>query len=368
MSIPGTQLQGVPIQGVADFVCDKCGFIRPDANIPNTHKCRPRFNVLDLRAEICAICEANVDGVCTVTKERYPDRAATVEVGTQQLTTRCPRNHWLALRVYCPDCERPLWDLEGVSECPCGWKGETLDKVVKLNPQPFPGEPIRHLLFFFCPKVEEPTRYHLNQLKQSVGQFNGRKICCVAKGARTLEKEIQPELESLFDEIFYVTNTTQFTEAMGFIPLLERIESTDPNECFTYAHSKGMRSRNLGNDPSISADAVRNWTQALYENTVRNWEPTREALEAGYAMAGSFKWDQRHFPSKYGWHYSGTFYTVRSAALYSKPDWRNVDKLDPWSAERYPGIHFLPQQGFNLHGPNIMPPSLYRDEAWTPPA
>lgn len=337
------QPKATKLTGVADLVCTKCGLVLPDANMPDHHPCdgifRPTY--IDDRRRLCGICPGNDNGICQPLKDAHNDWDCNIEVGTEILSAHCPKFHWLAMRLTCPSCKARLWDDGGVHRCECGWTGTPPQPMLMLKPRPFVDEPIKHLHFFIWPRDPATVAYHLQQIRASIHIFNGRTRIVVATDRRTCEADFMGDIKDLFDEVIELPNDPKKGELVGFMPMMDRAVTDNPDHCICYAHGKGMRERLLTSEP------VRNWTDALYEKTVRNWDGVQAAFEAGYPLAGSFK-VRDHFGTTYGWHYSGAFYWMRAAALFAHPQWREINQ-DYYGTESYFGKLFLPVEGFCLY-------------------
>lgn len=198
----------------------------------------------------------------------------------------------------------------------------------------------RHLLFHLYPfRAGEPVwRWHAEQLRRHVGLFNGRRILALALDGQTSQAAVVREaFAGIFDEVIEVVNDPALREVATFAELFSRVQSMDPSDAILYAHGKGVtRYGNL---------AARRWTELLYEMNVERWAEAQGLLQR-HPVVGSFKKIGQGWPSEESlsdWHYSGSWFWVRSRDLFGQMDWRKIDKI--WAGiETYPSLHFSREQ------------------------
>ncbi len=119
-----------PAPTIGDFYCPTCKELEFDLNLPHRHVCQPglrkRLNAIDKRLINCNVCTANDDGNCV----ELPDGENDIAEGVTVFSHKCPRWHWLALRINCPKCNARLCSHDGVDSCwRCDWQGH---KVVEM--------------------------------------------------------------------------------------------------------------------------------------------------------------------------------------------------------------------------------------------
>ena len=216
---------------------------------------------------------------------------------------------------------------------------------------------IKNLLYFIYPlrpkNGSQGVEWRLNveELSKYRDVFNGRKLFVIAFDALSEDPiDVQREIRSTFPDAWFwhVPNDKQLGEVAGFMPALELLESTDPNEATFYAHAKGVSYE----DKPGPRERVREWRHHMYRECLGDIPKVELALQL-FPCAGCFK--------KYGpwnpfagvtWHYSGTYFWLKHSALFSKPDWRFIYQ-DRFGVEVYPSTHFKVEEGFCLYEDNF---------------
>lgn len=188
-------------------------------------------------------------------------------------------------------------------------------------------------------------RKNVAQLLRRIELFNGKRVIAVVHGDGLESVET---VQSAFaghrvDEWVIRANDRQTREMATFPTLLERMESTDEADAFFYAHAKGVRHW---------PDKVAHWRNTMYHVCLDDLPKVAAALTT-HVCAGPFK-HKGTCKSPDGtrtgpWHYSGTFYWVRSARLFSRPDWRTMHPTAWWS-EQYLGVLIPSEQAACLYG------------------
>ena len=223
---------------------------------------------------------------------------------------------------------------------------------------------IKHFLYHILPlggEHEWALRKNIEQVCQGLHQFNGKKIVAIAfPGTSDTQTFVPPDdvLQMFEDgghgdiEYFLVKNVRALREVVSFIPLLSKVQSTDPDEVVFYGHCKGVT--------HASTESVCHaWADAMYETVYNNWEGAKVALEK-YGIAGSFKkYGMFKTPKNNRWHYSGTFYWFRSASVFTR-NWQYVDRLF-YGTESWPGLMFTKEEAACLFHDNTG--DLYRETA-----
>lgn len=311
-----------------------------------------------------AICKACIHGKntpdCLIVESRNPGRA-NIESGIRRASLKCPKDNWYAVKTECPRCRR----MEVISESigACRWcalsvRFKPVANITRpLQPLAFNGSSVRNLHYFLYPRSESSTRYHLDKLRESIDTFNGKRICCVATDAKTIEQAIADDLNRLFTHVYYRPNDPRKREGVGFLPSLELLKTKSSKEVICFAHAKGQQPH------TEQSDAIRKWSDAMYETVVNNWPAVKDAMEQGYPIAGSFKSLGAFRSTMHKWHYSGSFWWARSASLFANPHWRNTCS-NWWLSESYVGRHWTRDEGYCLFGDNIVNGSLYHASTW----
>jgi len=223
---------------------------------------------------------------------------------------------------------------------------------------PFDGKPVRHLMYFVCPMGD--WRAAMQPMLDRMSLFNGRRILAIAYRDTNEIKSVERFCGQWFDELLPCANMKEMREVVAWLPCLERLLDSSPRDCIFSAHAKGVTHFN---DPVILK-----WINEMYEINLDYWPAVEEALTRG-AMCGAFRRTGK-FPriahvdgeqSDYErWHYSGTFYWMRSKDLFAR-NWRNMD-WTWYGTESYPGVQFSPEQCQCLVGDNCG--DLYQPETW----
>ncbi len=217
---------------------------------------------------------------------------------------------------------------------------------------------VRHLLFHMWP-VREPAiwKWHVEQLKQHAALFNGRRVLALvlddqSESAGTVRRAVA----GLFDDVLVMDNDPRLREVVTFEALFGKVVSLDPREAILWGHSKGTMRRN-------TLPAVRRWAELQYE-LYTDWPRVGPLLQQ-YPTVGAFKKLGRGFAeSRSDWHYSGSWFWVRSRDLFSQPNWREIDRQ--WfGIEPYPSLHFSSAEaGCLFHTAPVRSMNLYRDDYW----
>lgn len=216
-----------------------------------------------------------------------------------------------------------------------------------------------NLLYFIAPFANSDVwRWNVRELKKRLPLFNGRRIVAIATG-----KEMSP-IEEVMHEFaghrvrFIVDeNDPSAGESAMFGDMLSLVQSTDSSEATFYAHAKGVS--------KPVDESVRKWTNWMYEYCLDDIAAIRTAL-ASHACAGAFKTitgsPPENFPGRYSlWHFSGTFFWFRNAALFSRHNWRDVDRHF-WGTEAYLSKLFTPDEAYCFFGETERPGAMYDPE------
>lgn len=206
--------------------------------------------------------------------------------------------------------------------------------------------PIRHLLFHMMPLADGQEwcwKKHVRQICEGIKQFNGQKIITIATpGPRdTIRYSCPDDVVKEFDKygsfdinFLILQNKRTLREVVSFVPMLTKVQSTDPQQAVFYGHCKGIT------HPADSMCHV--WSDAMYETVYNNWPQVQIALER-YGIAGSFKsYGQFNTRGNHRWHYSGTFFWFRSASVFVR-NWSKVDGSF-YGVESWPGLLFRPHE------------------------
>ncbi len=206
------------------------------------------------------------------------------------------------------------------------------------------------------PIVRNTWQRNVAQLRQRMSLFNGRRTVAIVTGLGLDPPDaVIREFAGEVEDWIILPNDASLREVVTFVPLLERCATTAPYECTFYAHAKGVTR-------SIEDTNVHRWATIQYETCLDYW-PLVELSLFGHPMAGSFKKIGHIFEgSRSSWHYSGTFYWLRNAAVFSRQTWHEVDQKW-WGNESWPGLHFAPDEVACLFHEGLAPVlNLYSTE------
>jgi peptidoglycan/xylan/chitin deacetylase (PgdA/CDA1 family) len=272
-------------------------------------KLRRRFT----RLKTCRNCVHNEKSVCQVSSRRCLDNAKA---------------------DFCPDGRYEF--IPGM--WPSGFHNEALYQATIAAPPPEPDSfsrsPHVHFGAHLWPVIHneaphKPWLWHLSKWEELSTQINGRCLVGVATGPDTAPfSEIRSLLSDRF-ELFELPNHKVEGENLTFRELLKRLPHGS-DDVLIYAHGKGVQGSRY------RSEAVRLWTELLYETVVFNWEEAIRRLSQGYKAFGSF----RSFTTAlnvipHGWYYSGTFFITRLKHMKGKP----VSPI--WGGvEHFLGTHF----------------------------
>ena len=296
------------------------------------------------------------NGAITTTEAQYAERKRVCE-SCEHLT--CTLGLKKCGRCKCfIGLKAGLIEKNDQSDCPAGkWaplervehaanaldlSGMLLTSPLEGRPvRPFGGPTVRHLLFHLMP-TPLVWPLHLEQLSMRIDLFNGCRVCAIVTGENLVEpRVIRDAFGDIFDEYIVMPNVAKLREVQTFESLFSRVASTAENEIVFYAHGKGATK------PVNPGVTVHRWAEIMYE-TCLDHMPLAELMLERYPCAGSFL-----RPTKMGsshWHYSGTFFWMRSARLFAQ-NWRKIQRKW-WGVEAWPGLQFALQDAgvlFALH-------------------
>lgn len=206
----------------------------------------------------------------------------------------------------------------------------------------------RHLLMHIWPvRGNGVWQANVDQLKARLGLFNGQRVIAVAVDNRT---DCLQAVQSHFgnhriDQWIEVPNNSQLREVLTWPLLWERIRPSADSAVF-YCHAKGV------SRPVNRGVTIHRWVQMLWSGNLDYW-PTVEGVLCSHPIAGCFKKVGNGFNgSRSSWHYSGTFYWVRSSDLHQR--WQHIDR-QWWGTEAWPGLHWRPEEAGVLFGDGYVP-------------
>lgn len=251
----------------------------------------------------------------------------------------------------------------------------------KATPNIEPEKITRHLLYHIYPiSGNGAWQANVSQLCERLRIFNGKKIVAIVRDPKEGRKpdpdgphapdkgryfapcDSADDVKRAFGqwadgiEFMEFENDPSLREGVTLVPMLERLPN-GPNDVTLYAQAKGTTRH-----PHHIAN---HWAWTLYILYFDYWPLVAEQLKT-FACTGAFKklgpgWSATQ--SRSDWHYSGSFFWLRNAELFTR-DWRRMDRF--WSCiEPYPSQHFdCKEAGCLFHeGPNDVM-KLYRARYW----
>jgi hypothetical protein len=198
----------------------------------------------------------------------------------------------------------------------------------------FPGPPVRNLLYHVYPrKGNGRWQWNVRQVLRRIDLFNGRRVVAIAvDGTTDSAEEVQAAFGGHVREFVVMHNDPSLREVATFEALFSRVDDPDPLQATLWAHAKSVTRR--------PEDATGAWTEMLCEGMLDYWPVVEEQLER-HPVTGAFRTRGRFWPqhSTADWAYAGSWFWFRNRHLFSRPDWRRIDRFWP-GIELYPALHF----------------------------
>jgi hypothetical protein len=207
-------------------------------------------------------------------------------------------------------------------------------------PSPFATPPVFNLVWHIWP-IHGTWKWHVDRLNELLRNVHGQVIIGIATDENTDDPE---EVKARFErkDIIFLVNKNvtiqgmdikhrgrQFGELVTAIPAFKMLDASQ-DTITIYGHAKGARPH------TRTSEAVRIWTETMYETVSFNLEKTVEVLEAGYNVLGSFRtFGTNPLQTQHKYHFSGTFYNFRTRILSSGRKFQ----LRYGGTECWPGDH-----------------------------
>lgn len=250
-------------------------------------------------------------------------------------------------------CDHPAHETTTIKECQAC--------ADRSQPRPPSPELTRNLIYHLMPVANTGVwQWNVEQLRQRWPLFNGRRIIAVvAPGesdpyALDSIEAVKSEFDGMDAEFIEVPNVVGLREVASWGQLFERVASNDPTHLTFYAHAKGVTAQvNTG-------VTVHPWTEILY-HTCLDYPSLVEGVLGEHPVAGSFlKVGHGFAGSRSDWHYSGSFYWIRSAEVGDA--WRKIERKW-WGVESWPSLAFgRKKAGLLFHQDSQRSLDLYRAE------
>ncbi len=212
---------------------------------------------------------------------------------------------------------------------------------------------IRNLVCHIFPWSDgQQWRRSVDHLLSRWDVFSGKKIVAVAVSqcTDTVSHVVEAFGEHAGEiEFLEFVNNPDLREGHTLAPMLEKVESLDPNEITFYCHAKGS-TRPHGDATSHL------WRDVMFHVCLDDPRLAECGLQ-DKSICGAF----RLFGSEgRDWIFAGSFYWFRHDAVFSR-DWRNVPKI--WTAvENWPCTMFRREESRCLFLDNCQTP--YDENYW----
>jgi len=203
------------------------------------------------------------------------------------------------------------------------------------RPFPFTDTPVRSMIWHVWP-VEGWLR-HIERIKDLAATCEGKRIIGLSispdsESAYAVRDALGAGFEYLEFENKGQGDGTGSGEGQTLRAALPLLDATDPNGVTVYGHCKGVRPH------TRDMEAVHLWCDLMWEMVALNHEQSTAFMEAGYNMVGAFRtFGVMPLHPVNMWHYSGTFFQFRTAAILRDgiPD----VKGSYGGTEAFPGDH-----------------------------
>lgn len=214
----------------------------------------------------------------------------------------------------------------------------------KPSPDPFDSDPVVHFGAHLWP-IQGRWKWHADRWIELASEISGKCVVGVAIDDSTSSFE---EVREYFPERFelFSYKNQESGENATFARLRSVIPQGD-NDVLVYCHGKGVRPH------TYDSEAVRLWTEMMYEAVVFNWRSAISRMSEGYRTFGSFRTfgDMPLSPAN-RWHYSGTFFVVRSKYLSLGSLKTGYGGVECWPGDAFSAKHsyceFMDGQPFKL--------------------
>jgi hypothetical protein len=214
--------------------------------------------------------------------------------------------------------------------------------------------PRRNLIYHVWPVRGSTWRWNLDQLKKRIDLFNGSRTVAIVHDTRSEGPEaVQDYLSGHGCEFIIMPNDAR-GEAVTFPSLLAKLTQRPPEEVTFYGHTKGVKY-----EPEFP-ECVRKWTEVQYRVALDDWLTVKQHMQR-FPMTGPFRIPGRFRAHHYvsDWHYSGNFFWMRNAAIFSDR-YRDVPQFYG-GVEAWPGVMFSQNETGCLLMDNIRQLPYYED-------
>jgi SAM-dependent methyltransferase len=268
-------------------------------------------SVLQVGAEW--LLDAAIEDVRTNPPQRPVKRAAKVPVKTVKKQTPTART-----------TQRSLGNLK-----------KEQDRLHTLNqqspppqPDPFVGEPVLHFGAHLWP-VKGNWQWHVDLWNHMPRLINGKCFVGVAISPETDDfATVRAALHPAIECREFVNTIEGENHTFRW---LQEVVPQGQDDILIYCHGKGVRQH------TAESEAVRRWSEAMYQTIVFNHDMIREKMAAGYTNCHSFRtFGTRPLSPKFRYHPSGTFFAVRAKHLAGKPVKPRYGGVEAWCGDHFP--------------------------------
>ena len=236
-------------------------------------------------------------------------------------------------------------------------------RAIAITPKekPFATRPRVNLVYHIWP-CKGGWEWHAERLRDLIPLCDGKVIIGVSTDSETDSVEaVKDQLP--FEQIHWIQtpNISRSANVSGYrvgelqtaVPAMQMLDLSEDSVTI-YAHAKGQQKH------TVSSEAVRIWSELMYETVVFRIDEAIQKMEEGYSAFGAMR--TFGFPPlmpKYKWHYSGTFYAFRTRDFMigrRLPDFQ----LRYGGTEAWPGDCVPSHQAYCTIGEDIDIGSCYR--------
>lgn len=209
--------------------------------------------------------------------------------------------------------------------------------------------------------------------------INGKRVIGIVTGVgMDSVKEVLDQFGDFrIDQLLLNLNQTN-GETQTIVPALPMIASEESDECFFYAHTKGVSWAGTKGEFGTSE-----WTECMYRCLFEYVDQVDRELMR-FPVVGAIKMHimdnpydsivhSVHYPP-YGWMYSGSFFACRHNTFFCNKHWNDISETnnDKFFIERLPAIFFrndeagtiFKERNFDLNRITDGGDRLYVKEYW----
>lgn len=246
---------------------------------------------------------------------------------------------------------KPMWRPDDIEQRPAGtlaikgfpayraaWEkllGEAVGDGIRAKN----GSMKRNLIYHLYPLKDSIWRWHLSQMKAYLPCFNGSRFVVVARDQWTDHPNEVSTLIGKEAEVIVVDNDPEMKEERSLLPILERLESSNPMEATFFAHGKGVSLR----DP-VRLRATMALVRALWFLNVGCIDLV-DSLISRFDCIGAFRKIISTEPGEETWRYAESFYWLAHSLIFSK-SWRQYKHPD--GTDAFPATYIPMARSFNL--------------------